>query len=179
MILEGLTAATVICAPTVAIVGDSITAHDIDTIQPIVDACTTGPVHIDGAGGRQVVQADTPWGWIEPHMAVVERLERDIDPDVWIIEGGTNDELSGSPYSPTEAIAWTVAHVEPTDTVYWVEPSPERTDSEAWLVAAAEQGVETIGWGGIPTTDGIHPDSAGAAQMAENYCETMNGGATR
>lgn len=174
--------------PSVVVVGDSITALQDGIVRGVLQGCGTNP-DIHAQGGRRVLVEQTGFQGetITPAEQVISMLLLDgRDPDVWIIEVGTNEVWT--PLSPAQAdarIARIEALLDGKRTIWTdvniggglTEGYPGSVERAAvWNAALDRSGVEQVDWSGVGTSalyDGVHADANGAARLAGLWCAAI------
>jgi hypothetical protein len=152
--------------PTVAVVGDSITALSRQSIETSLAHSSYQPT-IEAVVGIQMA----------PALSLIDQLARQ-NPNDWIIELGTNDAGRDNPVWASPLLAeW--QRVRAAGCVIYVSVSPRagpiaaQIDDSLARMAQAHDNVHILDWGNLeydnPTwvePDMIHPTPAGQAELA-------------
>lgn len=173
---------------SVAVIGDSITELQAGTVASTLSECGLN-AQIYAQGGRRVLVEQT--GFQGERIASAEEVIALLrfagyDPDVWIIEVGTNEMWT--PLSPDQADA-RIAVIEDLldgERTIWTDVnigggladlyplSFERTG--VWNAALDRAGVEQVSWSSVGTSalyDGVHATEDGAKRLASLWCDQV------
>ena len=164
--------------PSAALVGDSISYLCRTALEAELAAAGFGRVDFDAIPGRRIAEGDAPGLTVLDSAAAAG-----LDPDVWIVELGTNDlaKYAGAP-AYAELISLVVQRIPAETPLVWVDTyssfflaeselfnetlrtsiSPRAGSAVAdWYAKCVEIGPTTL----IP--DGLHPVEAGFETFAK------------
>jgi lysophospholipase L1-like esterase len=178
----------------VVVVGDSITEENLVQIDGVLAEGGVGDVRYAALGARRIAETYEYLGLRTSGLEAIEACQADgLDPDVWLIELGTNDvphiaaepdpgaaagelidgvrtELTGAP-----AILW-------VNVLYGPDPDASRAFNDALDVRAAEDPTfQVIDWYGAASgrsdwfADPVHPNRVGAFELARLYLDGIVG----
>ena len=166
------TPALPVVLPTAALVGDSISYLCRAALEAELTAAGFGRVDFDAMPGRRIAEGDSPG------LAVLDLAAASgLDPDVWIVELGTNDiaKYAGAP-AYAELIDLVVQRIPAQTPLVWVDTYSSFFLAEAELFnatlrtsVAPRTGSAVADWYAKcvelgPTTlvpDGLHPVESG------------------
>ncbi|MGI9644023.1 MAG: SGNH/GDSL hydrolase family protein [Ilumatobacteraceae bacterium] len=176
--------------PDVVVVGDSLTGDNAARIGDRLRSTVPHTVQLEGLGGRRIEESYEWLGWRSSGLEAIERVRAaGIEPELWVIELGTNDLFHFGDRSWAEKVAESrrlidtvVAAVGPESSIAWVtvlnrdDAVATRTFNEALRGrAAANERLALIDWEHTSTVhpewfiDLVHPNDAGADVLADIY----------
>ena len=176
--------------PGVVVLGDSITADNVDLISGHLATAGHDDVHFAALGARRIDESYEFFGWRNSGIDELGSIhERGIDPELWIVELGTNDLPSlaacecDNPVLPAgELIDAVLAAIGDGEQVVWVtvrdrnDPvSTEAFNTALRIRANRLPDLSLLDWHG--TADGrdawfadhVHPTRVGALMLARLY----------
>ena len=174
----------------VVVLGDSITADNVDLIEAHLESAGHDDVHFAALGARRIDESYEFFGWRNSGLDEVAAIHAEgIDPDLWVVELGTNDLPSlaacrcDNPSLPAGALIDKVlAAIGDDEPVVWVtvhdRNDPESTDAfnRALRVRANRlDDLSLLDWHGVTEEaapwflDHVHPNRVGALMLARLY----------
>jgi hypothetical protein len=164
--------------PVVAVIGDSLAYSAAPEVDAQLRASGTEPV-MDVAPGRRI----PTWGLegrISPGLEVAQTL-RPLQPDVWVVQLGTND-VAYEPLDQSRYAFWIIAVLEavgPDASVVWVNVHRADRPAEAAafdavlaLLDSERPQLRVADWAGVAASepvlapDGVHLSAEGGVRFA-------------
>jgi len=178
----------------IVVVGDSITADNIEVIGAHLAEAGTPPVTFEARAARRIADSYEWHGWRSSGLEAIDGVRgAGVQPALWVIELGTNDMFLvadlGWPEKVSRAgelIDDVVDAVGPDAPIAWVsvlhrdDPEVSRAFNEALRNrAVANPQMVVIDWQHAAVDhpewflDLVHPNSEGAGVLAELYSDAI------
>ena len=174
---------------SVVVLGDSITEWSTAALEGALREHGVADVRIEGLGGRRIAVGDGETAPISGVLALDRLLADGVDPEVWVIELGTNDlGLYEGPVEYGELVDEILGRLPEGRPVVWVNTfRPDQLEATRQFNVVLEErigerdGALVADWFGTVAgtddellVDGIHPNDAGMEALARLVVDSLD-----
>lgn len=179
----------------VVVVGDSITAMNEPQIAGSLDDAGISQVHFHALGARRIADSYEWHGWRSSGLEAIAAVrDAGVDPDLWLVELGTNDVLLAGMCGCRDRVEDAALLIDqvldaigPGETIVWVTVlNRDDPDSSDYFNAAlrsrasVEPTMEVLDWHAAAVDhpdwfmDQVHPSQVGAGELAGLYIDAID-----